>query len=183
MKRILIVLVALGLLIAFAGPAGADKPDNPGKPDGPDGLTCADTYTNEPNGQTLLGIFSSSDQPLQFTLTKERFAACFDITSGGGDWSMVVTGSAAPREMNVMIRDSTPGDFCATDGWQVRRGIAVFDPWTFSDVPASGINACNPPEGGFDDRDAQLTFWLNARNLPRNEVLSISVTIPPVTTP
>ena len=93
MKRLLIVLVALGLLIAFAGPAGADKPDNPGKPDGPDGLTCAEAYANDPNGQTLLGVFSSSDADrLQFTLTKERSAACFDVTSGAGDWSMEVAG-------------------------------------------------------------------------------------------
>ena len=32
MKRLLILLVALGLLVAFAAPAGAAKPDKPGKP-------------------------------------------------------------------------------------------------------------------------------------------------------
>ena len=182
MKRILIVLVALGLLIAFAGPAGADKPDNPGKPDGPDGLTCAEAYTNEPNGQTLLGDFESTDgdQTLVIELTKERSAACFDITSGRGNWSVEVAGEAAPREMNIMIRDSVPGDFCGDAGYQVRRGEAVFDPeWTFPEVPPSEIDACDPPDGGFDDHDPQLTFWLNARNLPKYVELSITVTIPP----
>lgn len=33
MKRVMILLVALGLLVAFAAPAGAAKPDNPGKPE------------------------------------------------------------------------------------------------------------------------------------------------------
>jgi hypothetical protein len=175
MKRLLIVLVALGLLIAFAGPAGAAKPDKPGKPDGPVGLTCAESYWNDP--KTYLGVFSSSSgyTTLEFTLTKELSAACFDVTSGDGEWSMKVAGGAAPREMNVMIRDSAPGDFCGEDGYQVRRGDAVIGNWIFPAIPASAVDACGL---GFDDHDPQLAFWLNARNLPSNEVLTITVTVP-----
>ena len=171
MKRLLIALLALGLLIAFAGPVGAKKPD------GPVGLTCPEKYSNDP--RTLLGVFSSSSgyTTLEFTLTKELSAACFDVTSGAGDWSMEVVGDAAPREMNVMIRDSAPGDFCGDAGYQVRSGIAVIGNWTFPDVPASAVDACGL---GFDDHDPQLTFWLNARNLPRNETLTITVTVPPL---
>jgi hypothetical protein len=182
MKRLVIVLLALGLLVAFTGPVGAKGPpfcDNPPcdkPPSEPVGATCAETYSTD--RKILLGTHDfTQDDTLGFVLTREQGAACFDAKAKAGTWTLTVEGSE-PREMNVMIRDSAPGDFCGDDGYQVRQGNAVLGTWIFPGIPESTWDACGIGfVEGTDPEDEPLVFWLNARNLPKNGLAKITVTV------
>jgi len=181
MKRLLIGLVVLGLLAAFAGPAGAVKPDKPGKPP-PDqqvGVTCAEAYPNYPKmkKETLEVTRGSS---FTIALTRAQPMACYDITTTNaepGVWTVMFDeDSAAPREMHVMVRDSVPGDFCGTEGFQTRSGQHMFALWEFPDIPAAARDACGTIH--VDDQEIPLAFLADARHLPRDRELTITVTVP-----
>jgi hypothetical protein len=182
MKRLLIGLVVLGLLAAFAGPAGAVKPDKPGKPP-PDpqvGVTCEEAHPNYPKMQKGTHDFES-DGSLVIVLTRAQPMACYDVTTTDtSDWTVEFDeDSAEPREMTVMVRDSVPGDFCGTEGYQTRSGQAVFDdpnPWIFPGIPSSEVDACGAIH--VDDQDESLAFLADARHLPRDRELTITVTVP-----
>jgi hypothetical protein len=183
MKRIWIMMLAVAVALVIALPAAGKPGNKPPKPpsEPPVGQTCEEAYSDNPKMQT--GIHETGSF-FTFTLTRAQHLACYDVTTTlPGNWTVGFVGSA-PREMSVMIRDSAPGDFCGTDlntpeteGLETRSGQDVFDPnpWIFPDIPISGSDACGD---GFGDQDDSLTFWANAKSLPRNGDLTITVTVP-----
>lgn len=139
MKRLIILLVVLGLLMAFPATAGAgpdceEKPDHHlcGGGDPPDGelkpgYTCPE-YNPE------VGAFI-------VTLTAENPSVCIDWdpdTVIETEWEFSISASDA-RMLWMAVKDSQPGDFCyQADLWRHTIQSEVRH-W----VPAAEIDACD----------------------------------------
>ena len=134
MKRIVILLVVVGLLVAFPGVALAAKGGNPGKPVTA-GKTCADLVDNgavwDPG--TFDGVSYTATLP-----------ACIDIGNvPAGNWTvswLISEGDRGSVEgLLFMIKDSMPGDTC----WSEEvLSPALSGGTTAKDIPASGEDAC-----------------------------------------
>lgn len=106
MKRLLIVLIALGLLVAFAGPASAVKPEKPGKPDGggpTDPPPCDITVAIDEG--SFIAVDDPDDPRRYFTFDMDVSADVL-ISRSASDLCVEVTvESGRLSDMNVMLID------------------------------------------------------------------------------
>ena len=134
MKRIVILLVVVGLLMACPGVAFAAKGGNPGKPITA-GKTCEELVAN--GAIWNLGTFADGS----YTAT---LPACIDIGDvPAGNWTVSWTIAEGDRgsveSLLFMIKDSMPGDTC----WSEEvLSPALLGSTTAIDIPASGADAC-----------------------------------------
>jgi hypothetical protein len=153
MKRLIILLVALGLLMAFpAAAAGVDcekKPDHPlcgdGGPDGEYvGTECVES--------TKLGddvIVDATGTDFEFTVDPIEPNACIDVSNvaASGTWTIdfeVVSGTL--RELIVSVRDSVAGgDLC--DEARLRRPSEPSGSISLQPNAADFVNACGTQYG------------------------------------
>jgi len=173
MKRLLILLMVLGLLMAFPATAGAG-PDCDKKPDHP---FCGGGYP--PDGELTPGYpCDEAAVPVtgQFTvtLTAANSSACIDVLSGEGDWNFTISTAGPVNTLWMVVKDSQPGDFCyQADLW--RKTIPTSITRT---VPAATINACDgllaPPD--YDDSADSLVYGAMMQG---TGTVTIDVTLPP----
>lgn len=110
MKRTFIIVMALGMVIAFAAPASAKKGGGgPAKPAGI-GYTCQDLFDNGASGWTTPD-FEDGTYSVTFTSTA---GVCIDILASAGVWEITVSSSADSgiTGLYMEIADSRPGDVC-----------------------------------------------------------------------
>lgn len=136
MKRIWIVLLIGGLLVALATPATAVKPncdldpshpackpaddDPPPEDDGPVGMTCIEADAALRNITHVTPVWLPSGQATQqpgdlafLVELNDRSSACVDVTSGAGDWVIEVVSLGSSDGVALAIGDSVnPGDAC-----------------------------------------------------------------------
>ena len=131
MKRILILVVAAGLLVVLPGTALAGKPDKPAAP----GKTCADLVANG-------AVWNLGD--LNEGTYAATIPACIDVPNvpaGNWDisWSITEGDRGYVKGLLFMIKDSHPGDTC----WSKEiLSPAVMGVTVAGDIPASGNDAC-----------------------------------------
>lgn len=164
----LLVVAMVGALLAVPGTALAK-----GKPGPTVGETCAEFYAGDTKTETGSWRIAAEEQ-YTIHLSKEVPAACYDFTSGAEtDWTVTVAGGDA-RYMFMGVRDSAPGDWCGTPGYESRDGNAITRSlWQFLAIPASGLDACGT---GFADADEALTFWVSASRVRGDLTVTIDVT-------
>ena len=156
MKRLLILLVVLGLLMAFPATAFAEKPDFCSDPESTH-PSCGD---GEPDGEyvgtecvesTKLGddmLVDAKTTDFSFAVDPQNPNACIDVSNvaASGTWTInfeVVSGTL--RELIVSVRDSIAGgDLC--DEARLRRPS---EPWEILLQPnaADFVNACGTQYG------------------------------------
>lgn len=131
MKRMLILVVVVGLLMAFPGVASAAKGGKPITV----GKTCAELVANGAvwNPGSFDGFSYTATVP-----------ACIDIGNvPPGDWTVSWTITEGDRGsvegLLFMIKDSMPGDTC----WREEvLSPALLGGTTAMDIPPSGADAC-----------------------------------------
>lgn len=140
MKRLVTLLVILGLLMAFPAGAAAEKPPAPPGPPGGDngpmaGTECVDTANPD------LAYQVSDD----FVLTAggEIEYVCIDVSDViAGDWDVTVDVTGSLRELLVVVRDSVaPGDACAVAHY--RRNTLPDSPFPFTLPFTLPVNAAD----------------------------------------
>ena len=172
MKRIVILLVVVGLLMACPGVAFAAKGGNPGKPITA-GKTCAELVANGAVWNT--GVFDDGS----YTAT---LPACIDIGYVlAGNWTVSWTITEGDRGsvegLLFMIKDSMPGDTC----WSEEvLSPALTGATTAFGIPASGDDACGRVRT--EPADSEPLVFLAMSDMKRatgDWVITMVVTPPP----
>ncbi|NQV05143.1 hypothetical protein HQ535_01215 [bacterium] len=184
-RRVWIVLLLIGVVLALAVPAGAGKPTcEPGSThpscksdepdDGPVGLTCAEA---EASGFDNVPVEWSADGKWFTFEMNLRTGACVDVMSVEGQWVVDVDVGSA-RGVSVGIQDSVaPGDACwggcsgGVEAIFTETGTVVTPV-----IPAATIDACGV---GFSDGADTLTFsasYSGVRKLA--SPVTVTVTLP-----
>jgi hypothetical protein len=156
MKRLLILLVVLGLLTAFPAAALADKPDcsipDSTHPSCGDGEPDGEYVGTECTESTKLGddmLVDATDTDFLLTVDAINPNACIDVSkvAASGTWSIefnVVSGTL--RELIVSVRDSVAGgDLC--DEARLRRPIERSGRISLQPNAADFVNACGTQYG------------------------------------
>ena len=166
MKRLWILLLAVGVVFALAVPVAAAPGDEAWCDSHPDSSKCVeDPAPEDPDSTwgTPCGVTTEvtdvSETVSQFTVdlggrkTILSSGACIDVMSDAGPWTVSVeVHEGTLRGMSVFIRDSiAPGDGCFPGGscGLSLRDIPTGNPFTLSefmddiDIPAAYVNACN----------------------------------------
>lgn len=172
MKRPLILLMVLGLLMAFPATAGAG-PDCDKKPDHP---FCGGGYP--PSGELTPGYpcdeaATPVTDDFTVTLTAANRSACIDVLSAGGDWNFTISTDGRVNMLWMVVKDSQPGDHCyQADLWRSTFPTSITRP-----VPAATINACDglisPPD--YDDTAPSLVYGAKMQG---TGTVTIDVTLP-----
>ena len=174
MKRLLILLVVLGLLMTFPGAAGAgpdcnknpdhhlcgggDPPDDEFKP----GYPCEEGAAYDPVATDFEEVLDAAND-----------SVCVDVDSAAGDWTYTIVTAGRVNSLWMVVKDSQPGDFCyQADLW--RRDIpSEVKHW----VPAAVIDACDGRIASRDYTDSADSLVFAAMYGGKGSV-TISVDLP-----
>lgn len=185
MKRLWILLLAVGVVLALAVPVAATPGDDIWCADRPDHALCVgDPEPDEPDpsyampcgGELVAGV-SNLTVDLGGRKSGLPSGACIDVMSDTGPWTVTVDVlQGTLRSMSVFIRDSVaPGDGCFPGGscGIGLRDIPTENPFTLTtgmeDIPEAYVNACNvfPDDNFFGewafDKLGEWTFFEGIR--------------------
>ena len=171
MRRLVIMLIAVGLLMAFPGAAGAKKPPAPPGQDPYPGETCAERTFDDP---AMWYIGTANDD---FTLTlppdSDLRVACIDVTSLEGVWTFEID-AVGVASFTMQIKDSVPGDICWRDAWSSTKKTDLPESLTTPGLmPAATFNAC--PGDDFTDESEPLVFMVGYSPEKRAETSSLTI--------
>ena len=176
MKKLMIILVALGLLMALPAAAGAKKPPAPPGQEPYPGETCAERTFDDPwyigtaDDDFTVTLYTNSDD-----LDSDLRAACIDVTSLEGVWEFDID-AVGVASFNMQIKDSVPGDMCWRDAWSKTKKTdlpeALSTPWV---IPEATFNAC--PGDDFTDESESLVFAVGYSPERRAESSSLTIRV------
>ena len=171
MKKLVMILIVLGMLMALPATAGAKKPP-PGQEPFP-GLTCQAWFKSHDDSLFQVGV---ENNDFSLTLDSDTPAACFDVDSQAGDWEISLE-TIKVASLQMQIKDSVPGDFCFREGWGKKKNPIPDSPWSINvRIPEATIDACTPGEVGLAaDQDPKLVFMVSYT--PERKTTDSEVTI------
>lgn len=176
MKRTMIIMLTVGMLVAFAMPASAKK--GGGKSPWTNTRTCQDLIDNGATGWSDYE-YDSSNGVYTVTFTVPG-AVCIDIAAGEGPWSIKVDTDGSRSGLLMEIKDSMPGDVCWSQESRTTVPSATYSP----DLKASATNVCGTeyPDlspGGY--KTSQYVFYAGGTgHKPLDHPITITVTPPPL---
>jgi hypothetical protein len=143
MRRTYAIFLAISLALTLTVPASAKpKQDPPGKPSSFEGLTCEQFFGFDDPRVVIVGDTGEAS----IVVDRRLKEACFDVPAGG-TWTITlvdVAGALDPREVQLHLKDSMPGDDC------YMKPVSGYGSWIF-EMGAT----CDPPAGqdGWTDID------------------------------
>ncbi len=176
MRRLLALTSVAVLTLTLAVPAGAAKPpkDPPGQ-EPLEGLKCLEWEFDDPTLWTV-GSIGSGVSEFLVKLTAANPAACFDVSSGEGEWVVDIVAVEAAG-LQVQIKDSVPGDFCFREGYGGRKN-PIPEQIVVSVPAADRFDACTPEgEVGLAADQAQELVFMVALSPEKRASSPPSVTV------